>query len=80
MATIQPQDQPRKKRTRAKVPKVRTGCKTCKSVTRKTANGMSCKTNLVLQTSPLEMRRSKAVLPSLLERQMDMRWLFAEQP
>ncbi|KAI7763965.1 hypothetical protein LZL87_006347 [Fusarium oxysporum] len=29
MATIQPQDQPRKKRTRAKVPKVRTGCKTC---------------------------------------------------
>ncbi|KAI1064653.1 hypothetical protein LB506_007570 [Fusarium annulatum] len=31
MATIQPQDQPRKKRTRAKVPKVRTGCKTCYS-------------------------------------------------
>ncbi|KAH7154269.1 hypothetical protein DER46DRAFT_612866 [Fusarium sp. MPI-SDFR-AT-0072] len=30
MATIQPQDQPRKKRTRAKVPKVRTGCKTCR--------------------------------------------------
>ncbi|KAF4958273.1 hypothetical protein FGADI_2439 [Fusarium gaditjirri] len=29
MTTIQPQDQPRKKRTRAKVPKVRTGCKTC---------------------------------------------------
>ncbi|KAF5681276.1 hypothetical protein FHETE_65 [Fusarium heterosporum] len=28
MATTQPQDQPRKKRTRAKVPKVRTGCKT----------------------------------------------------
>ncbi|KAH7182334.1 uncharacterized protein B0J16DRAFT_343540 [Fusarium flagelliforme] len=30
MATTQPQDQPRKKRTRAKVPKVRTGCKTCR--------------------------------------------------